>query len=126
MQNGPGRLEARLWVDGLRRPEGSAPGWLRQKVIEWTIPINKVENWGDSIQLDPLAMSRLGEVTVPTLVVVGADDADVIKEGCRATAEGIHGAELVELPDTAHLPNLEVAAEFNTVVGAFLGRSVPL
>jgi pimeloyl-ACP methyl ester carboxylesterase len=120
-----GRLEARLWVDGLRRPDGSAPGWLIDRVVEWTVPINKVEEWGDSIQLDPLAMRRLDEVMAPTLVVVGSEDAEVIKEGCRATAEGIPGAELVELAGTAHLPNLEVAPEFNAVVRSFLERSFP-
>lgn len=115
-----GRLEARLWVDGLRRPEGTAPQWLRDKVIEWSIPINQVEEWGDSRQLEPLAMQRLDEVTAPTLVIVGSEDVDVVLAGCRATAAGIAGAELLELPGTAHLPNLEVPDAFNAALEAFL------
>jgi len=116
-----GRMEARAWLDGPRRPEGSAPQWLRDKVVEWSLPINRVEDWGDSRQLDPPAIDRLGEVAVPTLVIVGTEDAEVIIAGCRATAEGIAGAELVELAGTAHLPNLEVTDDFNAAVASFLG-----
>ncbi len=116
-----GRLEARAWVDGPGRPEGSAPQWLRDKVVTWSVPINRVEDWGDSRQLDPPAMERLGEVAVPTLVIVGTEDAEVVIAGCRATARGIAGAELVELEGTAHLPNLEVTDAFNGALAAFLG-----
>lgn len=115
-----GRIEARLWVDGPRRAEGSAPEWLREKVVEWSLPINRVTQWGESRQLDPLAMQRLAEVSSPTLVIVGTEDAAVVIEGCKATAAGIAGAELVELPGTAHLPNLEVAEAFNEALRAFL------
>lgn len=115
-----GRLEARMWVDGGRRPEGSAPQWLRDQVVEWSLPINAITDWGESIQLDPLAMDRLGEVRAPTLVVVGLEDAEVVIEGCRATEVGIDGAQLVVLDGTAHLPNLEVPELFNAKLEEFL------
>lgn len=115
-----GRMEARLWVDGPRRPQGAAPDWLTEKVVEWSLPINSVSEWGDSKQLDPLAMQRLGEVQAPTLVIVGTEDAEVVIEGCRQTAAGIADAHLVELEGTAHLPNLEVPEAFNAALGDFL------
>jgi len=114
-----GQMEARLWVDGPRRDEGASPKWLRDKVVEWSIPINHITDWGESRQLDPLAMQRLHEVAAPTLVIVGTDDAEVVIAGCRATAEGIAAARLVELAGTAHLPNLEVADAFNAALEAF-------
>ena len=116
-----GRIEAKLWVDGPRRPEGSAPEWLREKVVEWSIPINSVTDWGQSILLDPLAMERLDEVQALTLVVVGLEDAEVVIEGCRATAAGIAGARLAVLDGTAHLPSLEVPELFNATLEDFLG-----
>ena len=116
-----GRIEARLWVDGPHRDEGSAPEWLIDKVVEWSVPINKVKDWGDSRQLDPFAMHRLAEVQAPTLVIVGTLDADVILAGCRATAAGIPDAQLVELPGTAHLPNLEVPGPFDAALESFFG-----
>lgn len=115
-----GRLEARLWVDGPRRDEGASPEWLRDKVVAWSIPINQVTDWGESLQLDPPAMPRLGEVKAPTLVVVGTEDAEVVLAGCRATAEGIADATLVLLGGTAHLPNLEVPQAFNAALADFL------
>jgi pimeloyl-ACP methyl ester carboxylesterase len=118
-----GRLEARLWVDGLSRPEGSAPEWLRQKVIEWSIPINSVTDWGDSKRLEPFAMHRLDEVWAPTLVIVGAEDEEFTRAASRATAEGIAGAQLVQLSGTAHLPNLEVPDAFNDALDRFLRDS---
>lgn len=116
-----GRMEARLWVDGPRRPQGAAPKWLSDKVVEWSIPINQVTSWGESRLLDPLAMHRLGDVLAPTLVIVGSEDAEVVLEGCRATAAGIPDARLVELEGTAHLPNLEVPEAFNAALENFLG-----
>ncbi|NND03225.1 MAG: alpha/beta hydrolase [Acidimicrobiia bacterium] len=115
-----GRMEARLWVDGPRRAQGSAPAWLTEKVVEWSIPINSVKEWGESRQLDPYAMFRLDQVSVPTLVIVGLEDAEVVLEGCRQTAAGIAGARLVELEGTAHLPNLEVPEALNRALGDFL------
>jgi pimeloyl-ACP methyl ester carboxylesterase len=113
------RLEAQAWVDGTR-PPGASPQWLRDKVTEWCVPIAQVEDWGESVQLDPLAFHRLGEVQAPTLVIVGTADYDVIQQGCRATADGIPGAQLVELEGTAHLPNLEVTDAFNAALATFL------
>jgi pimeloyl-ACP methyl ester carboxylesterase len=65
-------------------------------------------------------MHRLDEVAAPTLVIVGTEDAEVVIAGCRATAEGIVGAELIELAGTAHLPNLEATDELNAAVASFL------
>lgn len=115
-----GRMEARLWVDGPRRDEGAGPEWITEKVVEWSIPINKVTDWGESTQLDPPSMQRLSEVPVPTLVVTGLEDSLFVIDACRATAEGIPDATLVLLGGTAHLPNLEVPIEFNSALGDFL------
>lgn len=121
---GAGSMEARAWVDGPRRPEGSAPQWLRDKVVEWLLPINRIDDWGHSHQLNPPAMHRLGEVAAPTLGIVGTEDAEVVIAGCRTTAAGIADAGLVELTGTAHLPNLEVTDKFNAAVASILDRFV--
>lgn len=114
------RLEVRLWVDGPRRDEGAAPQWLRDKVTQWCLAMYEVDDWGDSIQLDPPAMARLHDVRSPTLVIVGSEDTDEILAGCRATSDGVGGAELVELAGAAHLPSLEVGDGFNQVLDGFL------
>ena len=59
-------IEVRLWVDGPRRDEGAAPQWLRDKVKQWCLPTYSVTDWGESAQLDPPTIDRLGEVAAPT------------------------------------------------------------
>jgi len=58
----------------------------------------------------------------PLLVIVGAEDAITPREKARAMAELVPGSELVEIPDSGHLANLEQPAAFNAALGRFLGR----
>jgi pimeloyl-ACP methyl ester carboxylesterase/quercetin dioxygenase-like cupin family protein len=50
---------------------------------------------------------RLGEIAVPTLVVVGADDDRTLPEHGRALTAKIPGARLVELTDVGHTIPME-------------------
>jgi 3-oxoadipate enol-lactonase len=65
---------------------------------------------------------RLPEISVPTLIVVGADDPATTVDMARTIHQGIAGSELVILKDAAHLSNLEQAAAFNEAVLGFLSR----
>ncbi len=65
---------------------------------------------------------RLPAITVPTLVVVGADDPATTVEMARTIHHGIKGSELVVLKDAAHLSNLEQPEAFNEAVLGFLAR----
>jgi pimeloyl-ACP methyl ester carboxylesterase len=74
--------------------------------------------------LDPPAVGRLGEIGVPTLVIVGDRDVPDIQRVADALVAGIAGARKVVMRDTAHVPNMEQPAEFNRLVLDFLA-SVP-
>jgi 3-oxoadipate enol-lactonase len=66
------------------------------------------------------AAQRLGEIGVPTLVVVGSEDVDDIKAMAgRFTAE-IPEARLVTIEGAGHLPSLERPEEFNPLLLDFL------
>jgi pimeloyl-ACP methyl ester carboxylesterase len=67
--------------------------------------------------------AALPGIRVPTLVLVGAEDALTPPAAARALAAAIPGARLVEIPGAAHLPNLEEPAAFNAALLPFL-RSV--
>jgi 3-oxoadipate enol-lactonase len=60
--------------------------------------------------------SELLGVSVPTLVVVGAEDPATPPEQATVIAEGIPGARLVVVPDAAHLLNVEQPEAFNRAV----------
>jgi 3-oxoadipate enol-lactonase len=64
----------------------------------------------------------LGSVSVPTRVLVGADDPATPPETAQLIADGIPGAGLTVIPNAAHLLNVEQPAEFDAAVLAHLTR----
>ncbi|HEX3932090.1 MAG TPA: alpha/beta hydrolase [Nocardioides sp.] len=100
------RLEARLWLDGPTAPEGRVTGPARDLFLEMNATAQAATDPGERAE-DATAWDRVGEIAVPTLVMVGEHDLAYVKQGCGHLAESIDGARLVELPDVAHLPHLE-------------------
>ena len=70
----------------------------------------------------PELARRVGEVDVPTAVVVGAWDTVVPPAAQRVLASRIEGAELVEVPHAGHFVQhdapVSVAEAVDAVVGA--------
>jgi 3-oxoadipate enol-lactonase len=66
------------------------------------------------------ALPRLGEIAVPTLIVVGEHDIPDVHAHCGAIEAAIPGAKRVVLPGSGHLPHLEVPDAFSRVVLQFL------
>jgi len=62
----------------------------------------------------------LREIRVPTLVVVGDEDAITPLAEAEALQRGIQGSRLAVVPRAGHLSNMENAAEFNRHVRSFL------
>ena len=62
----------------------------------------------------------LAQVSVPTLVITGAEDEMIPVEESRQIASGIRGARLVIIPGAGHLANLEQPEAFNTALTEFL------
>jgi len=61
----------------------------------------------DRVDRDWAVPSRLGEITVPTTVLVGAGDMPGFREFSREIAAGIPGARLETVPGCGHLVPLE-------------------
>ncbi len=100
--------DVRIWVDGLGQPESRVPAEIRDAVFrvdrELVAP-GRV--FGRYRRLSPPANERLGEVRIPTLVVIGGLDTPSTRAAARRLAEGVPGARLVELPDVAHMVGME-------------------
>ena len=69
-------------------------------------------------------MDRLGEITVPTLVMAGRDDFVFPPECQRELAAGIPGASLRIVERAGHSPDLEQPAEVMEAVSDFLSAGV--
>lgn len=63
---------------------------------------------------------RLGEIAMPTLVLVGEADAGTPPAMARQLAAGIPGARCAVIPAAAHLSNIEQAGVFNRLLADFL------
>ncbi|GAA2390365.1 alpha/beta fold hydrolase [Streptomyces coeruleofuscus] len=64
----------------------------------------------------------LTRVTVPALVVVGADDTYTPVSDARAMHAALPDSALHVIDGTAHMPNLERPEEFDKALGEFLAR----
>lgn len=70
-------------------------------------------------------MDRLGEITVPTLVMAGRDDFVFPPECQHEMAAAIPGARLVIIDRAGHNPHLEQTAQVMATVSEFLSAAVP-
>lgn len=71
-------------------------------------------------QRDASVFESLGEISVPTLVVVGSEDRQFLA-AAEVMEQRIPGASRVVLPGAGHAANLDAPDEFNAAVGDFLG-----
>lgn len=113
----------RTWTDGPERTPEQVNPIARERVRQMTTsnfqrPDN--EDVPEPVELEPPAISRLSEIHVPTLIVVGDEDVRKILTIADILMEGIAGARKVVIPGTAHHLNIEKPAEFNRLVLDFL------
>jgi pimeloyl-ACP methyl ester carboxylesterase len=110
-------VEANLssWVDGPRRhPDHVDPkvrglvGRMQRRAFEVTSDWDDVEE----SEMEPPALDRLGEISVPVLVLVGGLDLDTVHDAAGRVVSGIAGARRVDWPHVGHLPSLECPAGF--------------
>lgn len=117
--------ENRIWVDGPKRTPTQVNPSVRKRVTEMNGALYRLpEVDAPRERLDPPAVGRLGEIHVPTLVIVGDGDVPDVIETADMLEQGIAGARKVVFPGVAHMVNMERPAEFNRVVLDFLGRVV--
>jgi pimeloyl-ACP methyl ester carboxylesterase len=101
-----GRLEAWMWLDGPSADEGRVGGAARELFLDMNGRALRAEDPGEEAEIPP-AWPRLGEITAPTLVLIGrldAEDTQVVDEQAAAI---IPGARLRWLDGVAHVPHLE-------------------
>ena len=114
-------INVRTWLDGPHRGEDEVPRELRRAVFAMQRAAIDLENDDAKLEtLTPPAGSRLGEVSVPTLVLVGNLDQPDMVHIARHMAVAMPDARLVVLTGVAHLPPMEAPSAFLQVVLPFL------
>lgn len=116
-------LTLQLWVDGPRRTAAQVDPAARERVRQMITDLYlRDEDGAERQPLEPPALSRLAEIHVPTLVLIGDYDVPDMLTIADLLTAGITGAEKIVLPGTAHLPNLEQADQFNQIILNFLSK----
>jgi 3-oxoadipate enol-lactonase len=115
--------ETAFWVDGPRQSTDRVPAAIRERVHEWIAEGYRDHSDEDLTveALEPPAAGRLGEIHVPTLVMVGDLDEGGTIEACRKLATDIPDARLEVFEGVAHMVNLEQPERFTRLVLDFLG-----
>jgi 3-oxoadipate enol-lactonase len=114
-------LLAKVWMDGPKREPDQVDPQVRAHAVDMLLGLFELpEDEGTERPLEPPAASRLAEIKVPALVVVGDSDVERIIMAADYLSQAIPGARQVVIPGVAHYPNLERPAEFNRVVLEFL------
>lgn len=114
-------IKARLWLDGPLAPEGRVAGEARRLFLAMNGIALRAPPAGPDVEVAP-AFHRLGEISVPSLVIWGARDFPHIQERSRAVAAMLPNGSGHALTDAAHLPSLERPAEVTDLLAAFITR----
>jgi 3-oxoadipate enol-lactonase len=109
--------QARMWL----APEADAD--VADLVREMTLRTYElqlpVEDEVEVVWPEPPARERLGEIEVPTLVVVGSEDVADMPELAALLERSIPRARKVVIEGAGHLPSLERPREFDRAVLSF-------
>lgn len=133
-RNGRDAMKASLAAGGPRvvadamLPKLTGPTSKQQQpdlddAVRHLIEMNRAEAIGgaiDALKSRPDRTHTLSRVSVPTLVICGAEDALTPPADSEAIAATIPGARLEVIPGAGHLSNLEQPTRFNDVLRAFL------
>jgi pimeloyl-ACP methyl ester carboxylesterase len=119
-------VSLRTWVDGPRRtPQDFDPqvrarvGEMQRRAYELAVGVEDEEE----LLVDDLGQ-KLGEIQVPTLVLVGEEDQPDMHAIAERLTREIPGARLGRIAATAHVPSMERPREFDELVLPFLREHV--
>ena len=101
-------LETQVWVDGWGQPTTRVGRTLRDGIKEDVFSTYQAENEEGLPQpLEPRAADRLGELTVPVLVMIGTLDEARSRAAAAHLVASVSGSRPVEVAGVAHMIQLE-------------------
>lgn len=116
-------LETQIWFDGT----GRTPEQVDQTMRKLCYEMNRIALSHEARELGKRlpntstpAFSRLADLNIPVLVIVGAHDTPYILAAADYMVQKVPAARKVVIADAAHLPNMDHPDEFQEIVTAFL------
>ena len=114
-----GRRSMQRWLTEANRGKPALVARL-SKMIE-TTPAEGFTGWGQAIQQLDIT-DRLKAITLPTRVIVGAEDPATPPAAAEAIHRQIAGSDLIVMPGVSHMLCAEDPAAFHNHVIAFLDK----
>jgi pimeloyl-ACP methyl ester carboxylesterase len=134
-----GALSALYRVARADGPTAAGELWLRDELFAFsqTLPsvaarlrtmVEQYSFWNmlhrdPHAAFEPPAVERLGEISAPTLVLVGEHDIPDFRAIADTYAAGIPGARQASIPASGHMTNMDNPDTFNALVLAFLAET---
>lgn len=106
-------LENPMWKQSNSKARQHLKNMFMDTSLKWAL-----EDLGKIVK--PTASERLSEITKRTLLIIGSEDSQSIKEIFRVLESNINIVQKVEISGTGHLPNLDRPDKFNKIVLEFL------
>ena len=115
-------LNLKMWVDGFNRRPEAVSDEIRQQVREMQWNIFSQPEVADVVEkeLAPPAIEQLPKIVMPTLIMVGDNDAGEFQTVSKLIARNVGNGRHKVISGAAHLPNMEKPEEFNRLVFDFL------
>ena len=121
---GAAGFEVRTWVVGPYRNPGEVSPALQQRVksmLEHTYSLPS-QPGARSVPLEPRAMTRLEDIHVPTLMMIGDKDVPSFQDLSLVASQRIPQAQRIVVPGAAHMINMEKPKEFNRILLDFIAH----
>jgi pimeloyl-ACP methyl ester carboxylesterase len=97
-----------------------------EKALEHLLNVGYDYSWWGFINeskrgsFQPIAMTQLNKIEIPTLVITAEYDLEVCKEIAEIMGRKIKGSEVIAIQDAGHMMNIEKPEEFNTTLLNFI------
>jgi pimeloyl-ACP methyl ester carboxylesterase len=69
-----------------------------------------------------MAIKKLNEIKIPTLVVSAEYDLELCKEVAAILVKEVHGAKLISIKGAGHMMNMDKPKEFNKAISEFIDK----
>jgi pimeloyl-ACP methyl ester carboxylesterase len=113
------QIEAHIWLDGALSEPGRVDGPPRELFLEMNaVHLRHPELTEEETPDD--AMSMVGAISAPVLLLVGELDLPDIKARHEELSETLENAFALTIEDTAHFPNMERPDLFDPLLSEFL------
>lgn len=116
-------IELDMWVDRGNHRSEPVNEAVRQQILRMNARAYELASDAPNRKpLRPPALNRLDQISVPVLVVTGSIDMPDIDSIAKRLARGLPNVDCIDVPDTAHLLNMEQPERFNEIVREFLRK----